>query len=409
MSIYKKVEELCGRMEEIKKNLISINEEIYLLENKQEIPVEPPIIVCPPEIEKPKPEPEPEPKLKYELLSPHHELLTNKYLHQNDRNIFSTSPLDTILTQKLGVKKYYIYYPSGVSTIEYNAKKIDISRIEQNVIASVGEDFDGFGMLDYEGEWFRALDKGIDNKENNITTDAMIEAIHSLKKRFPKMKWGYYDLPKMPYWLPHPSPTTSYTWENAPEELKEQTMIFYENAYARLLKECDYMNISRYHRYDPDVHTTDISVREYQWRKKCTDLAHRINKINGTKLPIYAMYHKNYPSGGKAEFVGKLVQKDFMIETLVKPHIESGVNGFMYWDAIHYYAWTALPTNDTAPNYSAANAFCKTFNYQYSSIPWKRGQGKEEDRTMWRDKIVELYSQSALELIAYVHKYVGSL
>lgn len=359
--------------------------------------------------EKPEPQPKPKPEIKYELFSPHHELLTDEYLHQRDRNIFNTSDMDMLLTRKLRVKKYYIYYPSGVSESEYRARKIDVSRIERNVIESVGEDFEGIGMLDYEGEWFRALDKGVDSEENQIVTDVMIEAIHWLKKRFPKMKWGFYDLPKMPYWLPHPSPTNSHTWQSASEELKEEKMSFHEKAYARLLKECDYMNLSRYHRYDPDVHTNDISVREYEWRRKCTDLAHRINRVNGTNLPIYAMYHKSYPNGGKAEFVDKLVQKDFMIDTLVKPHIDAGVNGFMYWDAVHYYSWTAIPTNDTTPNYSAANAFCKNFNHDYASIPWKRGTGPEEVRTMWRNKMVESHSQAALDLIAHVHKYVRTL
>jgi len=360
--------------------------------------------------EKPtEPETKPQPKFEYELYSPHHELFTDEYLHQSKRNIFNTSEMDITLTQKLGVKKYYIYYPSGVSESEFNARKIDVSRIEQSVISSVGEDFEGIGMLDYEYDWFRALDKGADDEENKVTTDVLIEAIQWLKKRFPKMKWGFYDLPKMPYWLPHPSPTNSYTWANAPEELKERTMAFHEAAYSRLLKECDYMNVSRYHRYDPDVHTHDISPRECEWRKKCTDLAHRINKVNGTNLPIYAMYHQRYPTGGKAEFVGKLVQKDFMVDTLVKPHIESGVNGFMYWDANHYYAWTAIPTGNSAPNLSAANAFCKTFNYDYSSIPWAKGSGPEEERTKWRNKIVEEYSKEALSMIAHVQKYVRSI
>lgn len=407
MSISKRVEELCGKIEEIKNELLSVNQEIYSLENKQEIPVEPPIIVCPPEVEKPQPEPEEKPK--YEMFLPHHEVLTDKYLDPNDRTIFNKTSLNSVLNDRLGFKNYFIYYPSGVSTSEYNARKIDTSKIEEKVISCVGEDFEGIGMLDYEGEWFRALDKGVEDKENQIITDVMIEAIHYLKKRFPKMKWGFYDLPKMPYWLPHPSPTNSYTWETAPDQLKEQTMEFYLNAYSRLLKECDYINVSRYHRYDPDSHNVDISVRESEWRKKCTELAHRVNKVNSTNLPIYAMYHKGYPRGGKAEFTGKLVQPDFLLETLVKPHIEAGVNGFMYWDAVHYYTWTAIPTNNTNPDYIAANAFCKNYNYDYTSIPWKKGQGPEEERTKWRNKIVEHASQSAFDLMAFVYKHVSNL
>ena len=405
MSLYEEIKIIIGELDNLKNKLFSINEKI--LENEQTIPVEPPVIVCPPEPE-PKPEPEPE-KPKYEMYIPAHEVLGNVYLNPSERNVFTKGKFDPVLDQKLNIKKYFIYYPSGVSASEFQSGKIDTDKIAQKVIEQVGENFEGIGMLDYESEWFAALDKGIDNKENNHITEVMIQAIHELKKRFPKIKWGYYDIPKMPYWLPHPSPTNSYTWGNAPEELKEQTMSFYHDAYARLLKECDYMNVSRYHRYDPAAHAQDISLREYEWRKKCTELAHRINKTNGTNLPIYAMYHKAYPVGGKAEFTGKLVQTDFMIDTLVKPNIEAGVAGFMYWDAIHYYAWTALPTNNTTPNYTAGNAFCKNYNYDYSTIPWKMGQGPESERKMWRDKNVELSSQSALSIIVEVHKYVNNL
>lgn len=395
MNIIKSASNIIEKLKE------SINQLVEIVDFIQNNEKEPPVIVCPPEPEQPKP--------KYELFTPHHEVLNDVYLSNDKRNIFTESELEKELKSTTNAKKYFIYYPGANDALDFTNKKINIEKISEQFELGVGKDFEGYGLLDYENDWFRSLDKGIETKEHALVTQVMIDAIRVLKKKYPKVKWTYYGLPKLPYWIPKSSP--SYSWGNAPEKVKEETLTFYENAYASLLKECDYMNVSLYNRYDPIVHPPnqpDLLTSEYQFRKNCVLLAKRINKINETNIPIFGMYHQTYVVGGSSQYVEKLIPKDFLAKSLIDPYLEAGVNGFMYWDALHYYAWTTLPTTASVnPDFTFANAFAKNFGLDYAKIPWKFGQASEEERSSWRDKYVSLYSRKALELIQFVNKYVN--
>jgi len=369
---------------------------------------EPPIIICPPESEQPKPEPE-KPKPGYQLFTPHHEMLSDIYLSNDKRNIFTESDLENQLKSTTNSKKYFIYYPGANDALDFTNRKINIEKISEQFELGVGKDFEGYGLLDYENDWFRSLDKGVGTKEHVLVTQIMIEAIRSLKKKYPKVKWSYYGIPKLPYWIPKSSP--SYSWGNAPEQVKQETLAFYLNAYKDVLKECDFINVSLYNRYDPMVHPPNqpnLLTSEYEYRKNCAILANQIKKINNTNIPIFAMYHQTYAVGGHAQYVEKLIPNDFIAKSLLDPYMDGGVNGFMYWDALHYYAWTCFPTNaSTSPNWIFANAFAKNFGFDYSKIPWKFGQAPEKERDAWRDKYVSLYSRKALELIQFVDKHVN--
>lgn len=343
----------------------------------------------------------------FEVLCPHHEVMHDKWLNVADKNIFYPGSMEPTL-KKMGVKKYFLFYPAmGQDQNDFRNKRIDVDIISQRLIDEAGADFEGYAMLDYEGDWFRSLDKGANTKENELITRVMVEALQELKKRFPKVKWSYYGIPKVPYWLPDPrTGRTELNWGNAPREVKESVMEMKLNAYRGLLLHCDYMNPSLYNRYDPEddevkIHIPNIENVEYEYRKAATLIARKVNEVNGTSIPILPMFSHTYAVGGDVEYPGKLVDKDFLNKTMFRPNLDVGVDGFMYWNAIHYYAWEALPTNDVAPSYNSGLAFCKNFGYEaeYSKIPWKKGSGPEELRTYWRDKYVECYNSAALKYL----------
>lgn len=343
----------------------------------------------------------------FEILCPHHEVMHDKWLGPADKNIFYQGSMEPTLRKEMGVRKYFLFYPSFNFAEDYANKKINVDLIAEHVRKDVGEDFEGYGMLDYEGGFFKDLDKGEGSKENQVITQVMVDALHQLKKMFPKMKWSYYGIPKVPYWLPDPKTGQNWlTWATAPQELKDSIIDYYVNAYKELLLHCDYMNPSLYNRYDP----TDPEVQkyipkfeetEYEYRKAAALIAKKVQEVNKTNIPILPMFCHTYAVGGDVEYPGKLVQRDFMDRCVFKPFLDVGVNGFMYWNAIHYYAWEALPTDNTRPSLNSGAAFCKNFGYEseQSKIPWARGSGPEEIRSYWRDKYVECYNSVALKYI----------
>jgi hypothetical protein len=70
----------------------------------------------------------------------------------------------------------------------------------------------------------------------------------------------------------------------------------------------------------------------------------------------------------------------------------------MYWNAVHYWAWTAIPTSGRS-NVGWARTFSNTFGYDFDSIPWNIESGTKRDRDDWRDRWVEDFSREFVDYI----------
>lgn len=280
------------------------------------------------------------------ILYPQHGVLTTRYFppglrYELHHQLEKEEALDKSAKTRAGAENFYIWYASWDGSHGKATGSLSITEdlIVEDVKKYYGDkEPEGYGQLDYEGNFFRGLNKGKGTKEHEEATRVMLSAIRRMKKEFPKMKWTYYGLPMLKYWLPHPSPTNAHTWLNAPDDVKKAEIQFKFDCYDELLKECDWLNPSFYNRYDPDVHKKDIIEREAVYRKELIRFCHLINERQGICKPIIPMTCPWYQNGGKIEYIHKIVPDDIMVETVFKPFLEEGINGFAIWYAQHFWA-----------------------------------------------------------------------
>ena len=344
------------------------------------------------------------------LLYPHHGTLSSRYFRSKgigDPNryellhqIANEEEMDKVARTRAGAELYYIWYASWDSG--HGSKTGSLSINTDKVIADVrafygDEEPTGYGQLDYEGDFFRGLDKGKGTPENAEATRVMVEALRVMKQEFPKMKWTYYGLPLLKYWLPHPSPTTAYQWANAPEEVKQNEIDFKYGCYEELMSECDWLNPSFYNRYDPDSFNHDIIGRESAYRKELVRFCHMFNERMGTTKPIIPMIGPWYAPGGRYEWKNKTVQNDFIRKATLLPYLEEGIDGLATWYAHTFYVGIAIPGQGKTPSAEWKNAFIRNYNLNENEIPWEYGSGTEEERYEWRSKLTELSSQTILQ------------
>lgn len=352
------------------------------------------------------------------LLYPHHGVLTSRYcspvgvgrpdryacVHQRENE----EQLDGAARRKMGAETYYIWYASWDA--QYRQAKIgELGISEDAIVADVrayygDKEPEGYGQLDYEGDFFKGLDAGKGTPENEEATRVMLSAIRRMKKEFPKMKWTYYGLPILRYWLPHPSPTNSYTWANAPEEVKQAEIEHKYGCYEELLKECDWLNPSFYNRYDPDSHSQNIVPREAAYRKQLVRFCHLFNQRLGTNKPVIPMTDPWYAPGGRVEFSNKIVQDDFMKEATLNPYLEEGVNGFALWYAHTFYVGIAMPGNGRTPSAEWKTAFIKNYGLDENKVPWTFGSATEPERLVWRDTLTGLLSETILNHMGVIRE-----
>ena len=364
------------------------------------------------------PEDKPQPERTDLLLYPHHGTLMTRYCPpkgvQNPNRYDcliqaeKEEEMERLAAKKFGAEKYYIWYASW--DIGHGDKTGSLSINEDAIVEDVRKYYkdrepEGYGQLDYEDNFFRGLDAGKGTPENEEATRVMLSALRRMKKEFPKMRWTYYGLPILKYWLPHPSPTNSHTWISAPEEVKQAEIDHKYGCYEELLKECDWLNPSFYNRYDPAAHTGDILPRETEYRKQLIRFCHMFNKRLGTNKPIIAMTDPWYAPGGKTEFANKIVQDDFMKAATLNPYMEEGVNGFAAWYAHTYYVGLAIPNPGVNPNPQWKTAFVRNHGLNESEIPWSSKPGEpQQERMEWRNKLTALASEAILNHMSVIRE-----
>jgi len=303
------------------------------------------------------------------ILYPQHGVLTSRFptppMYDSIHILEEEEEMNKVAKNRAGAETYYIWYASWDG--EHGRETGSLSINEDVIIENVrkyykGEEPTGYGQLDYEGNFFRGLDAGKGTPENEEATRVMLKALRRMKQEFPKMKWTYYGLPILKYWLPHPSPTNSYTWVNAPEEVKKQEIEHKYGCYEELLAECDWFNPSFYNRYDPDTFNHDIVARESQYRRELVRFCRLFNERQNTNKPIIPMTCPWYVLGGRVEYDHKIVQDKFMIDTVIQPYLEEGVNGFALWYAHSYWARLAFNFNPSIRQQVHYDAFMQNYD-----------------------------------------------
>ena len=335
------------------------------------------------------------------ILYPQHGVLSTRFpvppMYDAILKLEQEEEMDQFARRRAGAETYYIWYASW--DIGHGKETGSLSINEDQIIENVRKYYgdkepEGYGQLDYEGNFFRGLDKGVGTVENQEATRVMLKALRRMKQEFPKMKWTYYGLPMLKYWLPHPSPTNAYTWVNAPLEVKIQEIEHKYAAYRELLSECDWLNPSFYNRYDPDVHKNNIVAREATYRKELVVFCHMFNERLGTNKPIIPMTCPWYVAGGKVEYDYKTVQDQFMLDTVINPYLEAGVNGFALWYAHSYYARLAFEYNSNTRNPKHYDAFIK--NYNQDPRRFDLENMTPEQSMEWKDLYMEKSSETIL-------------
>lgn len=309
--------------------------------------------------------------------------------------------LNRFAMKRMGAEQYYMWYQSWDKLASTPEREIviDIDAIIADVKMYFGDQKPhGYGMLDYEAQFFENIHKGVDDPEHQKTVSTMVDALLVLKKEFPGMKWTYYGVPTIPYWISDPLTNKTHPWKNAPDELQNiVTKIALQN-FEELISHCDWVSPSNYNRYDPDavsVNTSELMDRERVYRAKQMEVC----RILAGDKEIIAMIHPYYAPGGKAEYSEKLVQDRVMIEATLKPYLENGATGIAIWTANFYYCQTAFPkTEKTKPNEIRTEAFVRNYKID-EEVPFMFGSASEEERQEWRNRYIELASKTVLRIM----------
>lgn len=266
--------------------------------------------------------------------------------------VLLSDDVTTTASGSLSVRPYMIIY-QGVDPQSYGSARIDAARViaavRDEIAAGRGSDW---GVLDFENPFQDILRSGASDPRYATAMASLVEALRAVKLAYPAVRWTYYDLPTVPYWI------NSRDWNS----LRSQERIDLHNSliakYSPLLDELDWFLPSIYDRYErskfgpsmlPLITLSETSFRE----ATVAFLQHYMAQPGKVRRPVIPMACPWFIEGGLATQYRPIGREELIADQL-RPAILAGADGIALWSSTDWLYTLATLSSAELPQYLTA-------------------------------------------------------
>ena len=244
---------------------------------------------------------------------------------------------------KLGAKpRYILIYQNNCDPDAQKTGVIDPMKVAREIIKIGGDVPEGWGVLDFESPFDDWIHKGVDSPECKKAVETMVNAIRKIKILFPKVKWTYYGLPGLLYYL------GDYNWATAPEALKQKEIARQLAQYGPIMDECDWLSPCCYDTVGDGkggiIPLPNHRISTRAWHAARTKMCVDYVRSKGRDCPTIPFVSPVYMPGGGSR-VWSVIPKDVMVEDTVEPVIVSGAAGITIWTSGTHFIQLAIGVN----------------------------------------------------------------
>jgi hypothetical protein len=249
---------------------------------------------------------------------------------------------------KVGGRRYSIVYQDDCDKAAKSTGTIDIAALARYVAERPSGFPSEWAVLDYEvpfDDWIR---EGPGSAHWKTATDSMVAAIERMKVLFPGIKWTYYGVPRLEFYM------DGKTWISASDAAKKAEIERQFRCYEPIIAKCDWLAPSVYmvvgDRSDGG-RAGDLQRRETRaWTRAAVESAVEFGKRVGRPIPVVPFVSPVYQPGGGARNQG-FIPPAMIDECTIRPIIEAGGSGVCIWSAGSYMVSraTAPATAGEAP------------------------------------------------------------
>jgi hypothetical protein len=211
-----------------------------------------------------------------------------------------------------------------------------IAQVERMIASGHGS---RWGVLDFEDPFDRLWDAGDRDPRYRPALQSMIDTVRALRTRFPDIKWTYYGVPRVRYWL------SGRVWSDLTQAEREAEYRKAVAPVAALMPELDFVMPGVYDVYEDAMGMpttmTPRRVVEASWRTANVEAIKQHFQERGMPAPpIVPMVSPWFQPGGFANALRPIPMTEFM-EEQVKPLLDAGSSGIALWGAMRYFARVA--------------------------------------------------------------------
>ncbi len=211
-----------------------------------------------------------------------------------------------------------------------------IAQVERLIASGHGS---RWGVLDFEDPFDLLWDSGDRDPRYRPALQSMIDTVRALRTRFPDIKWTYYGVPRVKYWL------SGRVWSDLTQAEREAEYRKAVAPVAALMPELDFVMPGVYDVYEDAMGMpttmTPRRVVEASWRTANVEAIKQHFRERGMPVPpIVPMVSPWFQPGGFANAQRPIPMTEFM-EEQVKPLLDAGSSGIALWGAMRYFARVA--------------------------------------------------------------------
>ena len=221
--------------------------------------------------------------------------------------------------------------------------QIDTASVARYAGERLGSNPSGWAVLDFETPYDEWLLKGPTSPQWQTATDSMVRTIRELRRLYPRVKWTYYGIPGLSFYLLQDGKMV--TWSDARPDTKQHEIDRQLAAYGPVLAECDWLAPCIYLSVGngdesmiarPELRKATQSYVAARVRL-CTDFAAR----SGRSALVIPFACPIYQPGGGARSMSK-IPRQILLEDCVRPAHGAGASGMCIWTAGSYYVGVAM-------------------------------------------------------------------
>lgn len=220
------------------------------------------------------------------------------------------------------------------------------AQVDRLIAAGKGSEY---GVLDFEDPFDHLWESGTADPRYGPALQSMIATIRHLKERYPGIKWTYYGLPRVKYWLPEGE------WAELSQPQREAVFARSVAPILPLMAEMDWFNPGVYDVYEramgmPTTRTPRVDA-EAAWRRANVEAIKWHFASRGLEAPpVIPMVCPWFQGGGFATEMRPVPASEFL-EEQVRPVAAAGAAGVAIWGGMRYALYVA---RWTAPHPSSA-------------------------------------------------------
>ncbi len=260
--------------------------------------------------------------------------------------LYNEKPSDGFTVPDVGAQMYFGVYQA--TDPNAHSGQIDVPRVlaATRLIVAANPNME-WGMLDFEHPYNEVLLAGPSDPLYANAIASKVALIKAVKAEFPNIKWTYYGVPRLPYWV------DGQTWSTFSDAKRRELFDHAQLSYGPILRELDWVQPSVYDKYERNLGfpLTNLTARDAAERAFRVALIEVIrdwySRNELPAKPILPAVCAWYQGHTKATMFRAIPSSELESDQL-RPIIEAGADGVSSWSTMGHK--TMLATINFTPN-----------------------------------------------------------